>query len=413
MARTGARNWEDNWKGSDKQSVVKTSAPYYTKGNANSFQSAGQLEKNTPITYIDSLTTTHTKAAFKFDNQEEVYYANIDKFVKPGQVGGISLTPESFGLDNQTYNSSTDYYNKIINSLGDRWESANYSGELYDYLFQVAEYAKTGVSDYAGIKMNGFPWGAIQSYYGEVVGPIACIHRGILNGIIPGGVGGAKIYMPPSSVALYDYKIVIGTNEYLISAKAGKGVSNQVKPQLVKSAVENSLPYNLKNSTAYKLVDILASNSVIKGAFYGWQLLEPSIMTRGIMSDVESNYKSGPKNSADKLADKDSWDPFLVKYFAGQNKDNITYGQVRYKCETLIQNASRQGTLNIDLKKIFQNYLGQSRVIYVKMNVQSTNGQVSFTASDSGDAKIIRTLYLRTSNDSRTRTSDRIGFQVS
>ena len=103
----------------------------------------------------------------------------------------------------------------------------------------------------------------------------------------------------------------------------------------------------------------------------------------------------------------------MKKYFSGRVKKNITYGELRYKCETLIQNASKQGVLNLDLKKIFELYLNQSRVVYVKMSVQPTNSMVSFSASDSGDAKIIRTLYLRTSNDSRTRTSDRIGFQVS
>ena len=415
MARTGARNWQDNWKGSDKQSVVKTPATYYRKGEYQSFLTAGQLIRDTPITYIDSLTESHTKAAFKLSGSDEVFYANIDKFVKPGQLGGIALSPESFGVDNQTFANSSIYYTKIQDSLADRWAAAepNYNGELYDYLFQIAEYAKTGVSDYAGIRTAGFPWGAIQSYYGEVVGPLACIHRGILNGIIPGNLAGAQIIMPPSSVALYDYKLKVGNNEYLISAKAGRGVSNQVKPQLVRDAVSGSLSSTLASSEAYRLIDILGTQSVIMGAFLGWQLIQPeSTLTDLMIADVRANYTSGPKSST-KISSVQLWEPFLKKYFAGSIKKNITYGQLRYKCETLIQTASRQGTLNNNLKQIFQVYLNQSRVIYVKMTVQPTNGMVCFSASDSGDARIIRTLYLRTSNDSQTRTSDRIGFQVS
>lgn len=413
MARTGARNWEDNWKGSDKQSVVKSPATYYRKGDYQSFQPAGQLTKDTQITYIDSLTESHTKAAFRFAGSEDTFYANIDKFVKPGQIGGISLSPESFGIDTQTFANSSIYYTKIQDSLADRWESSGYSGELYDYLFQIAEYAKTGVSDYAGIKMQGFPWGQIQSYYGEVVGPLACIHRGILSGIIPGNLAGAQIIIPPSSVALYDYKLKVGNNEYLISAKSGRGVSNQVKPQLVRDAVSGVISNTLAATDAYKLIDILGSQSVVMGAFLGWQLIQSdSLLTPEMIADVQANYTSGPKSST-KLSRPDVWEPFLKRYFAGSIRSNITYGQLRYKCETLIQTASRQGSLNTNLKQIFQIYLNQSRVIYVKMTVQPTNGMVSFSASDSGDARIIRTLYLRTSNDSQTRTSDRIGFQVS
>ena len=413
MARAGSKNWEANWKGSDKQSVVKTPATYYRMGKYKSFQPAGQLVKDTAITYIDSLTESHTKAAFKLAGSDEVFYANIDKFVKPGQLGGVDLTPQSFGLSGQTFNNGSIYYTKVIDSLTDKWDEGKYSGELYDYLFQILEYAKTGNSDYSGIKTNGFPWGAIQSYFGEVAGPLACIFGGILNNIVPGNLTGASIYIPPSSTGLYDYKLISNRKEYLISAKAGKGVSNQVKPQFVTSAVKNVIDFSLKSTDAYKLIEILGSSSVILGAFLGWQLIQSeSILNDVMIADIRKNYDSGAK-SGNKLSSLDIWDPFLKKYFSGRVKKNITYGELRYKCETLIQNASKQGVLNLDLKKIFELYLNQSRVVYVKMSVQPTNSMVSFSASDSGDAKIIRTLYLRTSNDSRTRTSDRIGFQVS
>ena len=212
---------------------------------------------------------------------------------------------------------------------------------------------------------------------------------------------------------LFRSKLISNRKEYLISAKAGKGVSNQVKPQFVTSAVKNVIDFSLKSTDAYKLIEILGSSSVILGAFLGWELIQSeSILNDVMIADIRKNYNSGAK-SGNKLSSLDIWDPFLKKYFSGRVKKNITYGELRYKCETLIQNASKQGVLNLDLKKIFELYLNQSRVVYVKMSVQPTNSMVSFSASDSGDAKIIRTLYLRTSNDSRTRTSDRIGFQVS
>jgi len=74
-----------------------------------------------------------------------------------------------------------------------------------------------------------FSWGEIQSFYAEVIGPIACIKRGLLSGLInTAGLGGSSIYMPSDSERLYDYKLILGNDEHLISAKSARGVSNQV-----------------------------------------------------------------------------------------------------------------------------------------------------------------------------------------
>lgn len=409
MARSGAKNWQDNWKGSDKQSEIKKSASYYKVESSGKYSVAGTLQKGVKITYIDSLTKDHTKSAFKFQGSNEIYYANIDMFVKPGRIGGIDLSPEGFGLDNQTYNSSDAYYNKVIKSIGDRWESGGYSGELYDYLFEVMEHARIGSNNFSGIKMDGFPWGAIQSYFGEVAGPVAAINRGILNNIIP-NVRSAKIYMPPSSVALYDYKLIVGNHEYLISAKAGKGVSNQVKPQLVLTAVDSKLNSTEKSTKAYNLISILASQGVIPGAFSAAQLFESTLSPQAL-NDSKIKYNTAAKSSTP--LDQESisiWEPFIKKRSMG-NPNSITYGQLRYECEKIVQSESKQGTLNVNLKKIFQKYLEESRVIYVKMSVSTTTGIPNFTSSKGG-VELVRDLYLRTSND-RNRSADRIGFQVS
>ncbi len=409
MARTGAKNWQDNWRGSDKQSEVKVASSYYQMKENGTYSTVGTLQKGAKITYIDGMTKNHTKAAFKFLDSEEVYYANIDKFVKPGRIGGIDLSPEGFGLDNRTYTSSQNYYNEVIKSIGNRWESGGYSGELYDYLFEVMEHARTGSNDFSGIQMTGFPWGSIQSYFGEVAGPVAAVNRGILSGIIP-GVSSAKIYMPPSSVALYDYKLIVGSHEYLISAKAGRGVSNQVKPQLVLDAVGSKLDSYETGTKAYNLLTILANRSVIQGAFYGAQLFE-NTLTPIAINDAERKYNSAAKSST-RLDDESIslWEPFIKKRSMGTPK-NVTYGQIRYQCEKIIQDQSKLGGLNSDLKKIFQKYLEESRVIYVKMTVSPVTGIPSFTSSRGG-VELVRSLYLRTSND-QNRSADRIGFQVS
>jgi hypothetical protein len=414
MARSGRENWIKYWKGNDGLSAtVKKSCQYYE--TETSTRSVGTLSVGTTVTYRDPLSQHidqggNNKIAIQLVANGDVFYAPVDNFKKPGQVSRIDLSPEGFGLDNQTF-SVTSYYNKLIESIVDRWDNNQYSGELYDYLIEIVEYANGGQSNLTGIKTQGFPWGTIQSYFGEVIGPLACIKRNLLSNL---GINlsGASIFMPPSSVALYDYKLIAGNKEYLISAKSGKGVANQVKPQFVIDAVDATLPTNLKNSAAYNLLKILKDNTVVRGAFLGWQSIQPSTdgtLTDACIADVIANYTSGPR-SLNKLANPSVWQAFVKKHFPNRKLQTITYGQVRYKCETLIQSASKSNSLHADLKSIFEYYLNESRVIYVKLTLTLPIGTPSFTVINVDGVKKVNSLELRSSNDSQSRTSDKIGF---
>lgn len=417
MARTGKQNWLKYWKGNEGITTsVKKYSSYYDSLTAT--KSLGYLTVGTQITYRDSLSQHvdrggSTKIAFQLSNNpnDPVYYAPIDIFVKPGRVGGIDLKPEAFGIENETFANSAVYYNRVINAILDKWDSNTYSGELYDYLMELVDFANGGAGSFSGIKTEGFPWGSIQSYFAEVIGPLACIKRNLLNSLGI-SISSASIFMPPSSVSLYDYKLKSGNQEYLISAKSGKGVANQVKPQFVIAAVENTLSATLKSSDAYRLLEILKDNSVILGAFYGWRLLQSNgEITDACINDIITNYTSGPRSTT-KLVDPGIWQSFISRHLPSQsnNTKNVTYGQLRYRCEKLIQDASKLGDLNRDLKNIFKNYLNSSRVIYVKMSLTMPMGTPSFSVMNDGGVKNINHLELRSSNDSISRTSDKIGF---
>lgn len=418
MARSGKEAWEKYYSGNDGvQVAVKKSCQYYETETSKS--SLGTLSPGTVVTYRDALSRHiadggNNKIAFQRSGSDDVFYASVDFFVKPGQISRIDLSPEGFGLEDRTY-TVTAYYNKLIESITDRWDTSSYSGELYDYLMELVSFANTGSinsADLAGIKTQGFPWGAIQSYFGEVIGPLACIRRNLLSGL---GINlsNATIFMPPSSVALYDYKLISGGQEYLISAKAGKGTANQVKPQFVIDAVDSILPTTLKNSKAYQVLQAIKDNSVKGGAFAAWKIIQPTTdntLTDACISDVILNYDTRRGKSTDKLVNTTVWEPFVEKHLLNQNINNVTYGQVRYKCETLIQSASRANSLQVDLKSIFEYYLNESRVIYVKLAIAQPGGQPTFTVMNVDGVKKINSLELRSSNDSQTRTSDKIGY---
>jgi hypothetical protein len=416
MGRTSGKSaWEKYYKNNDGISVeVKKSSPYYA--NETTSKVEGNLQIRTSVIYRDVFSQHisrggNTKIAFQFNESGSVYYSPVDNFKKPGRVGNIDLKPEAFGIENETFNNSSSYYQRVIDSIADRWSTSDYSGELYDYLMELVAYANGGSGDFAGIKTEGFDWGAIQSYFAEVIGPLACIKKGVLSDLQITNLQSAKIFMPPSSISLYDYKLIVGNQEYLISAKSGKGVSNQVKPQLMLPYVENTLSATLKSSQAYNLLKILGDYSVKTGAFLGWQLLQNTVeLTPAAIADVAVNYEPRNKKSSDQIINVQPWAPFLTKYFP--NSRAVTYGQVRYKCETLIQTASRTGTLQTNLKKIFQEYLNNSRIIYVKMSVSMPDGRPTFSRINDNGVKSVNYLELRSSNDSQNRTSDRIGFDM-
>lgn len=412
MASSRDVNLQRNWRGSDKPSTVKKTGPYYASPESNS--SAGQLVPGTQVTYIDSLTRTYQRAAIKFAGDQTVYYTLIDNLVKPKSAAGVSvrLGPASFGIENRTFNSSTDYEISLYNAINNR-PATEIDGELYDYLYQLINYAKTGVHDYTGIKLDGFPWGQLQNYFAEVLGPIVCCNRSILSSIITDSLGSAKIFMPPDSETLYDYKLLVGKNEYLISAKAAKGVSNQVKPQFVVKAGEQSGKLGLlQNTTEFNLLKILGDETVVSGALKGWGLIAPNEMPSSAIQSIVSVYRGDTHGQ--RLPDPSLLVPFVTRHMPSRlgQIGSITVGEIRYKCEQLIQNWSKSGGPNNILKQIFNIYLNESRVIYVKMDINKTDGRPTFTASAGGGSNLVNSLYLRSSNYA-TRTADRIGFQVS
>lgn len=412
MATSGKDNLERNWRGQNHQSTVKKAVNYYSKTSDGAYSTVGSLSPGTLVTYLDSLTQDHLKAAFRLSTSEDVYYANIDYFVKPKsrQATATSLGPSSFGLENQSFTSSTSYYNQIINSINSR---NDIDGELFDYLYELLDYVYNGAGNYNGIQLTAFPWGQLQNYYAEVIGPIACIKRGILSGLInTTGISGAQIYMPPDSERLYDYKIIIGGDEHMISAKSAKGVSNQVKPQFVTSITEKSGKLgNLQMTKEFNLLKILGENTVVAGALKGWSYIAPTEMTPAAAQSIISVYRGDGHNL--KVPDPQALKPFIDKHITAKrsNPGSVTVGEVRYKCEQLIQNWSKVGSQNIVLKNIFDIYLNESRVIYVKMDLNKTTGVPAFSASAGGGSTLVRNLYLRSSNYA-TRTADRIGFQV-
>ena len=86
--------------------------------------------------------------------------------------------------------------------------------------------------------------------------------------------------MPPDNEKLYDYKLTLGNDEHLISAKSARGVSNQVKPQFVTAAaLKSGRLGSLQYTKEFQLLNLLGTESVVAGALKGWGMLEPDEMS--------------------------------------------------------------------------------------------------------------------------------------
>ena len=174
-ASRGVDSWNKHWRGRGNipTRIKNTSSPYYS--DSSSSRTSGNLPKDTQVTYIDILTQTHTKAAIQVG--DNIYYTNIDNLVKPRSLSIVSLKPQSFGLSGTEY-SLTDYINAVKSSINSRQDIL---GDLQEYLLSLVDYADSNSQSFSGFDFTTLPIADIKKDFGEVIGPIYCMRRGLLN----------------------------------------------------------------------------------------------------------------------------------------------------------------------------------------------------------------------------------------
>jgi hypothetical protein len=412
MASQGKENWLKNWKGNDGIKVkIKVSSPYYINENTN--KSDGTLIIGQEVIYNDANSQHiqkggNTKIGFQFlDGDDAIYYSKVDNFIKPGRSENIKLNPSSFGLANRTFSNVTQYYNTVKQAIQSRWQQEKLNGELYDYLIELINFADGGSPNLSGIDTSSFDWGELQSYFAEVIGPIACIKQNLLSQL---GIttSNASIFIPPESEKLYDYKLIANSKEYLISAKSGRGSSNQIKPEFIMPYLEN-ISQNLKQSKSYKLLKIIDENSIKQGPFFAWKMIENSrTISKNCIDDILLNYGKAVSPET-KIKNTTIWNSFINTHMSVSKIEDVTYGQLRYACEDLIHTAS-QGTLQNDLKRLFEIYLNVSRIIYVKLTLNRLTGSPSFDLINIYGVKSLNYVEIRSSNDKQRREADKLGY---
>ena len=159
-ASKGIDNWNKNWRGSDRSTVVKKSGPYYNYGET---RSVGLLPMGANVVYIDALSESHTRVAIRYG--QDIYYTNVDNLTKPKSLTTVNLQPQSFGIDGREL-SVTEYVRELRNKIKSR---TDITGDLETYLLDLVNYSYTGVASFSGYDLKDLPLADIIKYFGEVL----------------------------------------------------------------------------------------------------------------------------------------------------------------------------------------------------------------------------------------------------
>lgn len=301
----------------------------------------------------------------------------------PGTGGGFILKPGFFG-DAKTKIVDVDiplksYASRLMNSI----QSTSKLSDLQkEFLFALVEdSSSTNTNSKAKVKKmmsavgEGITLNTINNDFGEVLGPLAIVSRGLL----PIDVKTAVVNIPGrSNEPLLDYKITDSKREYKISAKSGT-TTNTLKPGDVVNLIKNDdfLKKKWGKSLQYKVLEILNDGST----------------------------KQGPIDAAMYLKDNG-----YEKNFSWLKTATYTE-QIRQKCEDTIVQISKE---LIDFTEIFSDST-TSKIFYVKFKIVplgTIEWQFVETARDKKEEKKSSKRVVFRSKNFVGRAKDKLGFQV-
>lgn len=395
MAATkGIDNWNKNWKGrGDIPTTIKViSAAYYLEETAT--RSSGNFPKGTLVTYIDNLSNIHTKVAVKLG--QDIYYTNIDNLVKPRSASTVNLKPQAFGLAGTEYNIS-GYITALRNSINSR---ADIAGDLKEYLLALVNFSISNSRDFGGIDISNLPIADIIKDFGEVIGPIYCIKRGLTEYNI-GVSSSSRIFIPVApNEPLLDYYIITSNNNRIkVSAKA-KGTSNTLKVNdLVPPILNNQiLSKKYANDTEFRIMRTIYENSMVSGPIRACALL-------GIIGqDAANSVASEPAQ----IPDKKLFNSLIQKDSTLKTRQIISTKQISFLCEKEIVNYSKQSIKSNKFTSIVRDVL-KNEIYFVKLSI--ANGIPSFLIQATSGETGINNLSFRTKNGYDSK-SDKLGFRL-
>lgn len=406
MASSGQAAWTKYFQGKgDIQTVMKKDSSVYDTDAPN--RQIATIKAGTSVTYF-SVKKFESKAEIEYvvNRKKIVGRVPFDNIAKPGikASGAASLKPQAFNVGEQKYSFSV-YRKTVMDAIESRKDLSaplrSYIGALFDY-YSGGKTTKQQISKIFSNVKGSIPINDINKDFGEVLGPVAILEEGLFRKVkINLNKGSTKIYIPSRpNEPLMDYAVIMGDQQYTISAKSGT-TTNVVKPPDIINLISKN-PKKLRKwskTKEYKVLELLAQGTVVSGPVSVIAYLYPNLIDSAAANTIT----------------KTSYDEKLFSKFISKNeylkkKKSPTAIEIMYECEKMIQNETK--TKSLDMSDIFSDAI-EDQVFYVKFEVDASGiGLWELNSSeDFKKAKNNSLVYLRTKNG-YTRADDRMGIQI-
>ena len=424
-ARTGNLAWRVHFQGLNRNTRIKGSS-------TTVFDQEGKilnvpLMMGTDVIYIDNLSGSHPndsqgssemrKKVVAIQVREETYYVDVNDLIKPASLNNVDLKPQKFGLSGQY--TLTNYVSSLKSSIISRQDI---NGELEDYLTDLINYEMMGSGNLSGYNTTSLPMASIEKEFGEALGPIFCIKRGLSSKVDKSGKSygvnqSSLINIVGQGVKTKDYELINTDGRIInVSAKGGTSSSNTLKPSSIMEIVDADPRLRSRietyGRTQLNVIRTLNENNALLGpiraanalGYYSAQsrfLPSAGIQNSNFISEeLQRNYEP-----MFLTADTDIANKYREKQRTG---GTFTYRTITWCHENFLIRYSLESANRTIFSRIV-NDVTSSNLFFVKLSFSS---QVpTFDVLDPGSGSI-NNVYLRQKNTKFGGGGEKLGFQI-
>lgn len=402
MATTGKAAWIKYFAGKDEvETVVKKESPIFGPGS----KQVGTLKASSPITVIGK-GEYNTQTLIKCANGmfAKISFANIQK-PRGGRVTGIKLKPQDFKFFRKELWRVDELTKALVDEIEERTDLEpalkNYLSALTTYYGNGSPVGLHAVRQTYSSSLPGL--NEIQKDYGEIIGAMACVTRGLLKKQHPDIPRSALMNFPlRGNEPLVDYYIQFKSQKVSVSAKSGS-TTNTLKPTDIIKLLETQGKTNKwKHDDLYKILELISSMSIIEFPFHGINVTEKKeLVSKEALSHIKSKFS--PSNMSKKDYDTSLLGDLIMHLGF---KEIPTIGELFAKTESAVITELNRDTAKIT--RLFNDAVAGA-VIYVKYKITGDHPEGKFeTISEvSTNSKPVK---FRSKNYAG-RAADRVGLQ--
>ena len=418
-ARTGNLAWKVHFQGLDRKTKIRRPSTTVFDQEGNKLNVP--LMMGTDATYIDNLSESHPndsqsasverKKVVAIRIGQDTYYVDVNDLIKPASLNKVKLNPQSFGLGGTS--TLLNYVSNLKSSIKSRQDI---KGDLEDYLTDLVDYEMTGTGNLSGYNITDLPMASIEKEFGEALGPIFCIKKGLLGKSL--GVNqSTQINIVGEGVKTKDYELINTDGKIInVSAKGGTSSSNTYKPSSIMEIVDPDprlqSRINQYGATQLNVIRTLNNNSAILGPIkaanaLGYFNAQASLLPSTGVRNSSFISKQLQKAYEPMFLTADSE---IAKRYREKEK---TGGTFTYRTITWChENFLIKYSLKSANQKIFSrivNDVTSSNLFFVKLNFSSQVPTFNVLFPGSGS---INNVKFRQKNTKFDGGGEKLGFQI-